>query len=324
MLVTSGCRLGWPVAALAPLDRIELPAPQLNPDLVKTLEPSNDRDWSPDQARLAYVELLGDRAKVHNVRRCVYRSIDDYDVHYYDKTYDLDKLKSVDFIVVPFEDLPSVAHTMLSFGFEGGEYLAVSVEIRRERGEEFNALKGFLRQYELIYNLADERDLIQKYAIHYKYNVYVYRTRATPQQARELLVDVINRVNKLVNEPEFYDTLTNNCTTNIRRHINRLAPDRVPYDYRVLLPGNSDKLAYDLGLLQTDTTFDQTKRRARVNNLAYIHRDSPDFSVKIRPGSGFADGIEPTRLVLAPAMVAQRDPVAFESKVAGTLRVPAK
>lgn len=92
----------------------------------------------------------------------------------------------------------------------------------------------------------------------------------------------MQRVNKLVNEPEFYDTLTNNCTTNIRRHINNLAPERVPYEYRVLLPGYSDRLAYDLGLLGTDATFEETRHRARVNYLAYLQRDSPDFSVKIR------------------------------------------
>jgi len=93
---------------------------------------------------------------------------------------------------------------------------------------------------------------------------------------------VMHRVNKLAREPEFYNTLTNNCTTNIRNHINRLAPDRVPYDYRVMLPGYSDRLAYDLGLLDTETSFAQTKQRSKVNYLAYLHRDSPDFSARIR------------------------------------------
>lgn len=163
-----------------PLDQIELPTPQINPDLVKNLQPSNDRDWSPDQAVLAYAEFLGDRVRVHNIRNCTYDSADDYVVHYYDKTFDLGKLTSVDFIAVPFPDLPGVAHTMLSFGFEDRDYLGVSVEIRKEKGEQYDAVKGFLRQYELIYNVADERDLIQKYAVHQKYDVYVYRARATP------------------------------------------------------------------------------------------------------------------------------------------------
>ena len=284
LLPAVGCFHGPKLAIRQSLDRIEreLPSPEINPDLMKTAEPSNDRDWVADQARLAHGEFVGQRVKVHNIRHCTYNSVDDYVVRYDDRTFDLDQLTAVDFIVVPFEDLPGVAHTMLSFVFEDGEPLCVSVEIRREKGEKFDAAKGILRQYELIYNVADERDVIQKYALHYKYPVYVYRTRATPEQARMLFRDVMDRVNKLVNEPEFYNTLTNNCTTNIRRHINRLSPERVPYDYRVLLPSYADRLAYDLGLLDTNVSFEETKQRARVNYLAYLHRDSSDFSTVIR------------------------------------------
>jgi len=281
LLTAIGCRSA-PEAALAPSAQLLLAAPQLNPDLTKTARPSNHRDWGADQAVLARADFQGDRVTVHNIRNCTYRTIDDYDVAYYDKTFDLNELTSVDFIVVPFNDLPGVAHTMLSFGFRDRDYLAVSVEIRKEKGEKYGPLKGFFRQYELIYVVADERDVIHKNAIHELCGVYVYRTRATPGQARELFVDVMQRVNKLVDEPEFYHTLTNNCTTNIRRHINHLAPGRIPYDYRVLLPGYSDKLAYDLGLLETDASFEQTRARARVNYQAYLHRDSPDFSEKIR------------------------------------------
>ena len=127
ILLLPGCQIGPELTTRLPLERLELPSPQLNPDLLKTVEPSNDRDWSPDQARLAYAELLGENVKVHNIRYCTYNDVDDYVVHYYDKTFDLDMLTSVDFIVVPFTDLPGVAHTMLSFGFSDDEYLGVSV-----------------------------------------------------------------------------------------------------------------------------------------------------------------------------------------------------
>jgi len=268
--------------ALPPLDQIELPTAEINPDLVKTVEPSNDRDWAPDQAVLAYAQFHGNQVTVHNIRNCTYRTADDYTVAHYDKTFDLNELDSIDFIMVPFPDMPGVGHTMLSFGFGGREFLAVSVEIRKERGEAYSPAKAFFRQYELMYVLGDERDLIGLRANHHRNDVYVYRTIATAQQVRELFIDVMLRANKLAEQPEFYDTLRNNCTTNIVRHINRLVPDRVPYDYRTLLPGYSDELAYELGLLKTDTSFEQTKLRARVNSLAYIYRDSPDFSVNIR------------------------------------------
>ncbi len=253
-----------------------------NPDLYKSFKPSNDRDWSPDQAVLAEAKIVGNTAKIHNIRNCRYRTIDDYDLAYYDKIFDLNKLKTVDFIVVPFNDIPGIAHTMISFGFEGNDYLVTSVEIRKEKGESYNPIKGFLRQYELIYVLGDERDLIPKYANHYRCEVYVYRSTATPEQARELFVDVMQRVDKLHDQPEFYDTLTNNCTTNIRRHINHLKPDRVPYDYRVLLPGYSDELAYDLGLIVPHGSFAETKQYAKVNYQAYLFREDPQFSQKIR------------------------------------------
>ena len=137
--------------------------------------------------------------------------------------------------------------------------MGVSVEIRKERGEAFNPMKGLLRQYELMYVVADERELILRRVLFDLCDVYVYRTPAKPEQARALFCDVMRRVNKLADRPEFYDTLTNNCTTNIRNHINRLEPDEVPYDYRVLLPGYSDRLAYDLGLLATDRSFEETR-----------------------------------------------------------------
>lgn len=247
-----------------------------------SLKPSNYRDWSPDQAVLPYAETLGNRVTVHNVRDFTYLDQDSYVVHYYDKTYDLDKAQSVDFIVVPFRGSPTLAHTMLSFGFAGGEYLALSVEIRKERGEQYSPLKGVMRQYELMYVLADERDVVKLRTQYRKDDVFLYPTRATPEQARALLVDVLDRVNQLHEKPEFYNTLTNNCTTNLMQHVNRLHPHTVPYNLEVLLPGLSDQLAYDRGLLRSDGSFEQTKSRALVTPVAQRYADSPEFSARIR------------------------------------------
>ncbi len=286
---TAGCCSGVPGRALlgrspAPFPQIGTPMPsqKLNPDLVKWVAPSNHRDWTPDQAVLPQVEFHGNQITVRNIRNCDYRTADDYDVHHYDKTFDLDRLTSVDFIVVPFNDIPGIAHTMLSFGFEDQDYLGLSVEIRKEQGESYSPIKGFMQQYELMYVLADERDLILKQSLHYLCDVYVYRSSATPQQCRDLLLDVAARVNKLYDEPEFYNTVANNCTTNIRNHVNRLAPHRVPYDYRVLLPAHSDRLAFDLGLLERRGSFEETRRNAKVNFQAYLHESSPEFSQLIR------------------------------------------
>jgi hypothetical protein len=244
--------------------------------------PTNDRDWVPEHQVLAHAEIDGDRLTVHNVRNCEFFSYRDCLVDHYDKTYDLSQLQSVDFIMVPFNETPALAHTMLSFGFANGEYLGISVEVRLERGESYSPTLGLLGQFELIYVVADERDLIRVRTEYRNVDVLVYRTKATPQMARRLLVEVMQRVNKLHDEPEYYDTLSNNCTTNIVRHINQLVPGSVPSDIRVLLPGFADNLAWELGLIDNSRPFDEVKRRARVNELALRYKEDPHFSQRIR------------------------------------------
>ena len=150
--------------------------------------PSNDRDWSPDQRELPVATFSGDSVRVHNVRDIRYRTTTDYDVAYDDRTYDLRRLESVWFIVEPFSGMKGPAHTFISFGFEDGQYVAISVEIRKEKGEHFSALKGALRNYELTYVVGDERDLIKLRSNYRRDSVYLYRTMATPQKARALFV----------------------------------------------------------------------------------------------------------------------------------------
>ena len=203
-------------------------------------------------------------------------------MNYYDKQFDLRDLKSVDFVVVPFKESPTLAHTMLSFGFEGDEYLAVSAEARLEEGEKYHPLSGSLRQYELMYVVADERDVILRRTRHRDVDVYVYRTIATPEQSRELFLDVVQRVNQLAEKPEFYNSITNNCTTNIISHLNKLRQKGLPYDPRVVLPGFADSLAYELGLLDTQLPFDEARRLARVNDAADRVAADPGFSAAIR------------------------------------------
>jgi len=252
----------------------------------KTISPSHFRDWTPEQALLPYVEFQGDRATLRNVRNCQYFANDVYLVDYYDKTIDLNAVRGVDFIVVPFAGMPVLAHTMLSFEIAAADgttnYLAVSVEVRKEKHEQYNPLKGSARQYELMYVLADERDVIQLRTNFNQEDVFLYRTVATPQTARLLLVDVLGRVNQIAKQPEFYDTLTNNCTTNIVRHIHRIKPYRVSADIRMLLPGYSDQLAYDQGLIEHRGTFLETREQAYVNPRAERFAGREDFSAMIR------------------------------------------
>jgi hypothetical protein len=244
--------------------------------------PSNDRDWVDEQRVLPRAEIQGDKVTIHNVRNARFFSYRDCLVEHYDKTYDLTKLKTVDFVMIPFADNRAIAHTLLSFGFEGGDYVGVSVEVRLEKGESYNAAVGLLGQFELMYVVADERDLLPVRPEHRGVDVLLYPSTARPAQARSLFLDILKRVNQLHEQPEFYDTLRNNCTTNIVRHINTIAPDRVPYDYRVLLPGYADNLAYELGLIDRSLPFEETRRRARIGERILEFKDDSQFSARIR------------------------------------------
>jgi hypothetical protein len=247
--------------------------------------PSNHRDWRPEFAVLAEAEVDGEQVTVKNIRNCSYLSEDVYVVDHYDKTFDLDQLQSVDYIVVPFKEAPALAHTLLSFGFQGpdgDQYVAVSVEARLENNESYSPLTGAAQKFELMYVVADERDVLRLRTEFRDVDVYVYRVRATPQQVRSLFLDVMQRVNRLARKPEFYDTLSNNCTNNIVRHINKLRPGRVPWDPRITFPGLSDQLAYDLGLLDITVPFAELKQRAHINAAAKQAAALPDFSNRIR------------------------------------------
>jgi hypothetical protein len=254
--------------------------------VVKMAAPSNVRSWTEEQAVLPYAEFRGNQIVAHNVRHCRYFDEDTFVVEHDDRTYDLGHLQAVDFFMIPFEDMPRLAHTMLSFEFvppDGPpQYLAVSIETRKEQGETYAAWKGSARQYELMYVLADERDVVQLRTNHRGEDVYRYRTTATPDQARVLLVDVLARTNQLASRPEFYETFRNNCTTNLVDHVNRIKPNRLVYDYRVLLPGYSDQLAFDEGLIMPYGTFEETKQRAYINGKALAAANQEDFSQAIR------------------------------------------
>lgn len=244
--------------------------------------PSNDREWTPDQERLAWAEIEGRRVRVHNVRHARYRSVDDYDVAWEDRSYDLDRLRSAWFVVEPFGDWKGPAHTLMSFGFEGDDYLAISVEIRKEKGEEFSPWKGLIRQYELVYVIGDERDLIQLRTNHRRDQVYLYPVRAPRERIEQMFVDMLRRANRLRVKPEFYNTLTSTCTTNIVRHVNELVPGRVPFSYKVLLPGYSDELAYELGLIDTELPFPEAQRHFRIDDDARGLAGRQDFSKRLR------------------------------------------
>lgn len=251
--------------------------------LILFVRPSLNREWSPDEAVLAHAEIASSTVTITNIRNINYRTTSDYDLRYYNKTFDLNTLESVWYMVEPFSGYGAgAAHTLLSFGFQGGDYLAISVEIRKEKGESFSALKGLFRQYEIIYVVADEQDVIKLRSNYRKDDVFLYPVKTTKVNMQKLFISMLTRANSLAAEPEFYNTLTNTCTTNIVAHINEIAPGRIPFSYKILMPGYSDELAHQIGLIDSTLSIEELREKYRINDKALKYADDPLFSKKIR------------------------------------------
>jgi hypothetical protein len=249
-----------------------------------TIPASNGRAWQPDVAVLPYATQQGDLVTIHNIRNLQYRTETDYDVRHYDKTFDLNRLDAVDLLAVYWMG-DAIAHVMISFGFQERDFVVFSIETRKEQGEGYSTLKGFFKQYELYYVVGDERDLIRVRTDFRKprEDVYLYRLRMPPKNARKFFMEYIRQINSLRKSPEWYNTLTTNCTTNLVRHI-RTFEGRVKYNWKVLLSGYAPQYAYELGALDTHLTFDELRKRSYINPKASALGDDPEFSHKIRQG----------------------------------------
>lgn len=246
-------------------------------------EPSNNRQWVDDQKILPHAEFNNNLVTIHNIRNFSYTSTSSYEAKYYDKTFDLDKIEGVWYAVVPFSGIPGSAHTMLSFQFADNEYIAVSVEARKEVGEDYDPIDGIFNNYEIMYVISDERDVIKLRSNFRKNDVYLYPIRTTPPKARDLFVSILNDVNSLKEKPRFYNTIVNACTSNLARHINKVTPNLVPkLSKEIILPADSDILAFNLGLINTDLPFEEARKRFHINARALKHADAEDFSVRIR------------------------------------------
>ena len=248
-----------------------------------TIEPSNDRDWRPEVARLPYATQDGNRITLHDIRDFEYRSETDFTPRYYDKTFDLDKLDSVDLLAAYWMG-PAIAHTFVSFGFGGRDYVAMSAEMRSTPGEGYSPIKGLFKQYELIYVVGDERDLIGLRTTYRKdppEDVYLYRVRGPIENLRRFFMDYIRQINALAERPAFYNTLTTNCTTNLLLHT-RVNPGHPRYSWQVLLSGYFPEYAYEEGRLDTDLPFAELRKRSRINAVAEAADAAPDFSQRIR------------------------------------------
>lgn len=248
-----------------------------------TLKPTNDADWQPDVAQKAWAEINGDEVTVHNVRNCEYRTEMDYTPHWETRKVRISQITGVD-LAINYWGSPWMAHPIASFQFADAPPLCFSIETRKKVGQSYSAIGGLYRQFELIYVVADERDVIRVRTNFRKgEDIYLYRTTASAAQARERFNEYLTSLNRLREHPRWYNAITTNCTTTIRDQ--HPAAERQPWDWRLLLNGKGDELMFERHTIATGgLPFEELKKRALINSAAQAANDAPDFSQRIREG----------------------------------------
>lgn len=252
--------------------------------LFARLQPVMDRDWKPDVAVLPRAEIAGDLVTVRGVRDFEWTGADSATPRRRDQTYDLRKLAGVDLVCSYWDGNQAIAHTMLSFDFGDRGVLCLSVEVRSTHGQQYGALPGMFKSYEIIYVLGEERDLLAVRTTHRKEDVFLFRTALTPAESGLLLREVLRRANELADTPRFYRTIAHNCTTSLVDCIDTVWPGRAAYTTRILMNGFAPEQAHERGMLRSKLPYVEYKRRSRITDAARTAAGSPDFSRRIRAG----------------------------------------
>ncbi len=263
-----------------------------------TLAPTNNRNWQPDVARLPWAEISDNTVTIHNVRNCDYVSETNYKPRWETKTVDLSQIRSVDLFLTHWGS-PWIAHAILSFETANGKYVAMSIEARKTAGQKYSAVRGFFRQYNLIYLAAEERDVVRvRTNFRQGEDVRLYHTMTTAANARNLFLAYLHWMNEIRDRPQWYNALTSNCTSGITTYLVKAKVGGFSaWDWRTLLNGRGDEMLYDPGDLVTDNLpFPELKRRALINSAAIAADDMPGFSQRIRAGRpGFSQTGIPER-----------------------------
>lgn len=246
-----------------------------------TLTPTGDKDWAPDVAQISHGEIEGDKLVMYNVRNFDYRSVDDFDQNWETRTYNLNNLQGLD-LFLSYWASDHIAHTILSWDFGNDGHLAISIETRKDKTQQYSAVKGFFKQYEIAYVAADEHDIIKLRTNYRKERVYLYRFEVPQEQVLALFKDYLKEMNHLADTPEFYDALTRNCTTTIKIHADAINPGKPPpLDWRLLATGHVDELLYEKKDVSTSLPFAELRKASRVD-LKMQQEGREDFSKKMR------------------------------------------
>ncbi len=248
----------------------------------RRLIPSNDRIWADDVAQMTSGTIDGNRVTLRNVRNFAWRTPTDYIARWETRCYDLERLASVD-MIMSYWSRRTIAHMLVSFGFEDGEHVAFSVEIRRERHESYSEIGGFFKEFELSIIASDERDVVRVRTNVRREDAYLYRLRMAVPAIRSLFLAYVGEANALVHAPRFYHTITGNCTTLVYQMMKRIV-GRLPFDYRVLLSGYMPEYVYNVGGLDRNFPLEELRALGYISERARRADGSETFSADIRRG----------------------------------------
>jgi hypothetical protein len=246
--------------------------------------PSLERDWAEDCARIPSATIEGRQVTLHGVRHFVWRTSRDFDACYADETYDVGDLVGVWYVVEHFHWIRGVAHVMLSFEFSGQRFVTCSFETRRTKGQRYSPWKGIWRGFELLLLWGGEEDLIRLRTNGRKSRVHLFPCSVPEGKGEALFLDLCQRANQLAQRPEWYHTLRTTCTTSLTQAINRVTPGRVPFMWRLLLPGHSPRAAYRLGLLRDEENvgYDAILEKSLITPRAQAHEGLEGWSQAVR------------------------------------------
>lgn len=251
--------------------------------LVIIFRPSHDRDWELGHEQLPHIiySATSSLITIDNFRNFAWSDVKEAEVRYESRTFDLDKIESVDVFISHFDDFEGLAHIFLSFGFADGEQIVISLETRRESDESFSPWLGIMRQFEIIYVVGSEEDIVGVRTGHRGERVYLYPTVATPERARELFDNLAASINEIYKKPRMYNTITHNCTNELTRPVEQISDVDFPITWKTILPGFFDEILYEMELIDVDASFEEVKQQHLIDNAAVDER-SAAYSADLR------------------------------------------
>lgn len=244
-----------------------------------SLEARQDRDWNPEVAKQLHYEKQGDMVTLHNVRNFNWRSNEDYDIHWESRTVDLNKITGLN-VIASYWMGPKIAHTLVSFDFADQEPLVFSIEIRKEKNEEFSAFGGFFRKYELSLIASDEKDLIYTRSNIRNEQVYLFPVKMPVAERKALFIEYLNKADELHDEAKWYNTLTSNCTTLVFDMVQAINTRQLPKDYRLFASGYLPNYLDDLKAINQNYSLKEWYRLAHINPRTEQYAQQKDQSSK--------------------------------------------